>query len=73
LGGCGRFSPTSSSLARCSTSPPLVASVHVDDRSLSARDSTSTPSAVSLCVHEIASFGFYLMLGILHRQVLLVL
>jgi hypothetical protein len=53
-GGCDRLSPPLSSSAHCSLLPSLAASVCVDDRSLSARDSTSTSSAVSLSTHEIA-------------------
>jgi hypothetical protein len=53
-GGCDRFSPPLSSSAHFSLSPSLAASVCVDDRSSSARDSTSTSSAVSLSAHEIA-------------------
>jgi hypothetical protein len=53
-GGCDRLLPTLSLSTCCSTSPPLAASMCVDDNSSSAHDSTSTSSAVSLSAHEIA-------------------
>jgi hypothetical protein len=53
-GGCDHLSLTPSLSAHCSIAPPLAASVCVDDRSLSTRDSSSTSSLVFLSSYEIA-------------------
>jgi hypothetical protein len=77
--GSARISPTSSTSAHRSTptwrstSTPLVASVCVNDHSSSTRDCTSTSSAVPCLRMRLCSFDACLMLGIIHRQVLLVL